>query len=226
MRVREKYDFFAEVTLQFERAADRLKIEPWIFLNLSQPEKELVVHPTIVMDDGKPRTFEGIRVQHSTARGPAKGGLRYSPDATLSECKALAAWMTLKCALIDVPFGGGKRVVLCNPLKMSEKELKRLTWEYILAIKDIIGPHKDILAPDMFTNDRTMAWVVEAYNHDRNHFEFAVATGKPTSLRGSFGRKGATGAGLFFVLEGVSKHLDFSLEEKKVAILGDRKSVA
>ena len=216
----EKYDLFAEVTLQFERAANRLKLEPWIFQKLSQPERELVVHPTIILDDGKPKTFVGIRVQHSTARGPAKGGLRYSPDASLSECKALAAWMTWKCAVIDVPFGGGKGVVLCDPLKMSDKELKNLTWEYTLAIKDIIGPHKDILAPDMFTNDRTMAWIVEAYSHGETQFEFAVATGKSTSFRGSFGRKGATGAGLFFVLEEVSKYLDFPLEKKKVAILG------
>lgn len=216
----EKYDFFAEVTLQFERAANRLKLEPWIFQKLSQPERELVVHPTIILDDGKPKTFVGIRVQHSTAKGPAKGGLRYSPDASLSECKALAAWMTWKCAVINVPFGGGKGVVLCDPLKMSEKELKNLTWEYTLAIKDIIGPHKDILAPDMFTNDRTMAWIVEAYSHGKTQFEFAVATGKSTSFRGSFGRKDATGTGLFFVLEELSKHLDFPLEEKKVAILG------
>jgi len=218
--VREKYDLFAEVTLQFERAADRLKLEPWIFQKLSQPEKELVVHPTIILDDGKPKTFKGIRVQHSTAKGPAKGGLRYSPDTSLSECKALAAWMTWKCAVINVPFGGGKGVVLCDPLNMSEKELKNLTWEYTLAIKDIIGPHKDILAPDMFTNDRTMAWIVEAYSHGKTQFEFAVATGKSTSCGGSFGRKNATGTGLFFVLEELSKYLNFFLEEKKVAILG------
>ena len=218
--MREKYDFFAEVTLQFERAAKRLKLEPWIFQKLSQPEKELVVHLTIVLDDGKPKTFMGIRVQHSTAKGPAKGGLRYSPHSSLSECKALAAWMTWKCAVIDLPFGGGKGVVLCDSLKMSERELKRLTWEYILAIKDIIGPHKDILAPDMFTNDQTMAWIVDAYNHDKTHFEFAVATGKSTSFGGAFGRESATGKGLFFVLEELSKHLDFSLEKKKIAILG------
>lgn len=216
----EKYDLFAEVTLQFERAADRLKLEPWIFQKLSQPEKELVVHPTIIMDDGKPRTFVGIRVQHSTAKGPAKGGLRYSPDASLSECKALAAWMTWKCAVINIPFGGGKGVVLCDALKMSERELKKLTWEYTLAIKDIIGPHKDILAPDMFTNERTMAWIVEAYSHGETQFEFAVATGKSTSFKGSFGRKDATGMGLFFVFKELSKHLDFFLSEKKVAILG------
>jgi len=215
-----KCDPFAEVTLLFERAADRLKLEPWIFLKLSQPERELIVHPTVIMDDGKPRTFVGCRVQHSTIKGPAKGGVRYSPDASLSECKALAAWMTWKCAVVDVSFGGGKGVVLCDPLKMSEKELKRLTWEYTLAIKDIIGPHKDILAPDMFTNDRTMAWIVEAYNHNETYFEFAVATGKSISFGGSLGRKDATGAGLFFVLEELSKHLDFFLEEKKVAILG------
>jgi len=216
----KKYDAFAEVTLLFERAAERLKLEPWIFLKLSQPERELIVHPTIILDNGKPKTFVGSRIQHSTAKGPAKGGMRYSPDASPSECKALAALMTWKCAVIDVSFGGGKGVVLCDPLNMSEKELKRLTWEYILAIKDIIGPHKDILAPDMFTNDRTMDWVVEAYNHGENHFELAVATGKSTSFGGLLGRKDATGTGIFIVLEELSKHLDFSLEKKKVAILG------
>jgi len=216
----KKYDLFAEVNLQFERAAKHLKLERWIFQKLSQPERELVVHPSIIMDNGKPRTFVGIRVQHSTAKGPAKGGVRYSPDASLSECKALAAWMTWKCAVIDVPFGGGKGVVVCDALNMSQNELKKLTWEYILAIKDIIGPYKDILAPDMNTNERIMAWIVEAYNHDKTHFEFAVATGKSTSFGGSFGRKGATGTGLFFVLEEISNYLNYFLSEKKVAILG------
>jgi len=153
-------------------------------------------------------------------RGPAKGGIRYSPDATLSECKALAAWMTWKTAVLDLPLGGAKGAVICNPPNMSENELEKLTKEYTIAIKDIIGPQKDIPAPDVCTNAQTMAWICDAYSRCVGHFEPAVVTGKPVNLCGSKGRAGATGLGMYYSLLEASKHLEYPLEGKRVAIIG------
>lgn len=219
--LREKeYDPFLEATLQFERAASFLDIEPWTYQRLKYPERELTVHLAITLDNGRAETFTGFRVQHSTVRGPAKGGIRYIPNASLSECKALASWMTWKCAVLDLPFGGAKGAIICDALKMSENELKKLTKEYTLAIRDIIGPFKDIPAPDMFTNAQTMAWIADAYSQGKGYLEPAVVTGKPVYLWGSLGRAMATGTGLFFVLEEASKYINFPLEGKKVAILG------
>jgi glutamate dehydrogenase/leucine dehydrogenase len=218
---REKeYDPFIEAIMQFERAAGYLDLEPWIYQRLKYPERELTVHLAITLDDGRAETFTGFRVQHSTVRGPAKGGIRYSPDASISECKALATWMTWKCAVVDLPFGGGKGAIICDALKMSENELKKLTKEYTYAIRDIIGPYKDVPAPDMFTNAQTMAWIAEAYSQGRGCIEPAVVTGKPVHLWGSLGRAMATGTGLFFVLEEASKYLNLTLKGKKVAVLG------
>jgi len=218
--MQEKYNPFEDTILQFERVADYLKLDSWVCQRLMHPEKELIVHFPLTLDDGNVKTFTGFRVQHSTVRGPAKGGVRYSSNSSLNECKALAVWMTWKCALLDLPFGGGKGAVICDPLKMSENELKKLTKEYILAIKDIIGPYKDILAPDMFTNPQTMAWIVEAYSQGEDCLELAVTTGKPVCLWGSLGRASATGTGLFCILEETSKFLKFPLERKRVAVLG------
>jgi glutamate dehydrogenase (NAD(P)+) len=219
--LREKeYDPFIEATMQFERAASFLDLDPWIYQRLKYPERELTVHLAITLDSGRAETFTGFRVQHSMVRGPAKGGIRYSPNASLSECKALATWMTWKCAVLDLPFGGAKGAIICDALKMSENELKKLTKEYTMAIRDIIGPYKDIPAPDMFTNAQTMAWIVDAYSQGNGYFEPAVVTGKPVHLWGSLGRAMATGTGLFFVLEEAAKYLQFSLEGKTVAILG------
>ena len=213
------YDAFIEATLQFENAADYLDLEPWIYQRLKYPERELTVHIPISLDNGTAETFTGFRVQHSTIRGPSKGGVRYSPDASLSECKALASWMTWKSAVINIPFGGGKGAVICDSTKMSENELKKLTKQYIIAIRDIIGPYKDIPAPDMFTNSQTMAWIADAYSQN-GQIEHAVVTGKPVFLGGSLGREDATGTGLFYMLREASKHLDFPLADKKVVVLG------
>ncbi|MFP4082290.1 MAG: Glu/Leu/Phe/Val family dehydrogenase [Candidatus Aminicenantes bacterium] len=220
IRKEKGYDPFLEATIQFERAASFLDVEPWIYQRLKHTEKELTVHLAVTMDDGRAETFTGFRVQHSTVRGPSKGGIRYSPDASLSECKALAAWMTWKCAAIDLPFGGAKGAVICDPTKMSENELKKLTKEYTLAIKEIIGPYKDIPAPDMFTNSQTMAWIADAYRQSHGYLEPAVVTGKPVNLWGSLGREGATGLGMFMVLKEASRYLELPLEGKKAAILG------
>ncbi len=219
--LREKeYDPFLEATLQFERAATFLDLDPWVYQRLKYPERELTVHLAITLDSGRAESFTGFRVQHSTVRGPAKGGIRYSPNASLSECKALATWMTWKCAVLDLPFGGGKGAIICDALKMSENELKKLTKEYTFAIRDIIGPFKDIPAPDMFTNAQTMAWIADAFSQSQGYLEPAVVTGKPVHLWGSLGRAMATGTGLFFILEEAAKYLDFQLGGKKVAVLG------
>jgi len=214
------YDPFLEATLQYERAADFLDLEPWIYQRLKYPERELSVHMTVTLDDGRAETFTGFRVQHSRVRGPAKGGIRYSPDASISECKALAAWMTWKCAVVNIPFGGGKGAIICDPLNLSENELKKLTNSFVYSIKDIIGPYKDIPAPDMFTNAQTMAWIAKAYSRGKDYIEPAVVTGKPVHLWGSLGRNAATGTGLFMTLREAAKHLDYSLNGKKIAILG------
>jgi glutamate dehydrogenase (NAD(P)+) len=216
----KKYDPFIEATMQYERAAGTLDLEPWIYNRLKHPEKELTVHMTITRDDGKVETYTGYRVQHSTARGPGKGGIRYSPDASLSECKALAAWMTWKTAVLNLPLGGAKGAVICNPPEMTEGDLEKLTKEYTYSIKDIIGPDKDIPAPDVCTNARTMAWICDAYSRYVGHFEPAVVTGKPLEIGGSCGRAGATGLGMYYSLLETSKHLEYPLEGKRVAIIG------
>lgn len=220
-KIKEKrYDPFIEATLQYERAANILDLEPWIYNRLKHPEKELTVHMTITRDNGKVETYTGYRVQHSTLRGPGKGGIRYSPDASLSECKALAAWMTWKTAVLNLPLGGAKGAVICNPPNMSESELEKLTKEYTYAIKDIIGPQKDIPAPDVNTNAQTMAWICDAYSRHVGHFEPAVVTGKPLCIGGSKCRSGATGLGMYYTLLETSKHLEYPLEGKKVALIG------
>jgi glutamate dehydrogenase (NAD(P)+) len=216
----KKYDPFIEATMQYERAARMLDLEPWIYNRLKHPEKELTVHMTITRDDGKVETYTGYRVQHCTARGPGKGGIRYSPDASLSECKALAAWMTWKTAVLNLPLGGAKGAVICNPPEMTESDLEKLTKEYTYSIKDIIGPDKDIPAPDVYTNARTMAWICDAYSRYVGHFEPAVVTGKPLEIGGSCGRVGATGLGIYYSLLEASKHLEYPLEGKRVAIIG------
>lgn len=220
-KIREKkYDPFIEATMQYERAAYSLDLEPWIYNRLKFPEKELTVHMTITRDDGKVETYTGYRVQHCTVRGPGKGGIRYSPDASLSECKALAAWMTWKTAVLDLPLGGAKGAVICNPPEMTESELEKLTKEYTYSIKEIIGPNRDIPAPDVWTNARTMAWICDAYSRYVGHFEPAVVTGKPLEIGGSLGRAGATGLGMYYSLLEASKHLEYPLEGKRVAIIG------
>lgn len=170
---------------------------------------------TVTRDNGKVETFTGFRVQHSSLRGPCKGGIRYSPEASLEKCKALAAWMTWKCAVLNLPLGGAKGAVICNPPDMTEPELERLTKEYTYAIKEIIGPHKDIPAPDVWTNAQTMAWVCDAYSRYVGYLEPAVVTGKPLAIGGSKGRTSATGLGMYYTLLEVSKHLEIPLEGKK-----------
>src|SRR5262245_55264693 len=161
---------------RFDLAAKKLDLDPDIYLILRAPDRELTVSCPVRMDDGRIRVFTGYRVQHNIARGPYKGGIRYAPDVTLDEVRALAAWMTWKCAVVNVPFGGAKGGVICNPASMSTGELEKLTRRYVAGIMDILGPDRDVPAPDMNTNEQTMAWVMDTYSMQKRHTVTAIVT--------------------------------------------------
>src|SRR5690348_7791499 len=191
----------------FDLAADALELGPDIREMIKYPERILEVNLPVRMDNGQVHRFEGYRVQHSTARGPAKGGIRYHPNVTSDEVKALATWMTWKCAVVNIPFGGGKGGVTCNPKDMSQGELERLTRRYAASILPLIGPEQDILAPDVYTNPQIMAWIMDTYSMTKGYPIPGVVTGKPVTLGGSLGRNEATGRGVFYTLQGASEHL-------------------
>src|SRR5437762_10232834 len=172
------------------------------------------------MDSGRIQVFEGFRVQHNFARGPAKGGIRYSPDVSLDEVRALAAWMTWKCAVVNVPFGGAKGGVICDPQQMSMGELERMTRRYASELLDFIGPEKDVPAPDMNTNEQTMAWIMDTYSMHARHTVNSVVTGKPIDLGGSRGRREATGRGLLFVINEAVKRFKMTPETTRVVVQG------
>lgn len=190
---------FDSMLARFDLAAEKLNLNPDIYQVLRVPDRELTVSVPVRRDSGKIEVFTGYRVQHNIARGPYKGGIRYAPDVTLDEVRALAAWMTWKCAVVNVPFGGAKGGVICNPSEMSQRELEALTRRYIWGIADIIGPDRDVPAPDMNTNEQTMAWVMDTYSMQKGHIVMGVVTGKPVGLGGSEGRRTATGFGVEFV---------------------------
>jgi glutamate dehydrogenase/leucine dehydrogenase len=204
----------------FHKAADALELSDDDRLSVCNPERVLIVSVPVMMDNGRVHCFEGFRVQHSTARGPAKGGIRYHPDVTLDEVKALAMWMTWKCAVVNIPFGGAKGGVTCNPKEMSEKEIERLTRRYTHAILPIIGPGQDIPAPDVYTNPQVMAWIMDTYSMTRGHLVPGVVTGKPISLGGSLGRNEATGRGVFNSIECACPHLKMQIKGARVAVQG------
>jgi glutamate dehydrogenase (NAD(P)+) len=172
------------------------------------------------MDSGRIQVFEGFRVQHNFARGPAKGGIRYSPDVTIDEVRALAAWMTWKCAVVNVPFGGGKGGIICDPSQMSQGELERMTRRYTAELIDFIGPEKDVPAPDMNTNEQTMAWIMDTYSMHARHTVTAVVTGKPLDLGGSSGRREATGRGILFVINEAIKRFKMTPPSTRVVVQG------
>ena len=184
---------------RFDDASDRLGLDEGLRKVLRSPALEMTVHIPIVLDDGRIEVFTGYRVQHSIARGPAKGGIRFAPDVTLDEVRALASWMTWKCAVVNIPFGGAKGGVICEPELMSEGELERITRRYTAEIMDIIGPERDVPAPDMNTNAQTMAWIMDTYSMHKRHTNTGVVTGKPLELGGSRGRPEATGRGCMIV---------------------------
>jgi glutamate dehydrogenase/leucine dehydrogenase len=204
----------------FEAAADLLGLSENERNMVRAPERILMVNVPVRMDDGSIRSFEGFRVQHSTARGPAKGGIRYHPQVTLDEVKALATWMTWKCAVVDIPYGGGKGGVTCDPKQMSPGEIERLTRRYTTAIAPIIGPHQDIPAPDVYTNSQIMAWIMDTYSMTRGRLVPGVVTGKPVNIGGSLGRNEATGRGVFCAILSACQHLRLPLKGAKAVVQG------
>ena len=180
---------------RFDFAAQKLNLDEGLMKVLRYPTREIILHIPVMMDNGHLEVFTGFRVQHSIARGPAKGGLRYSPDVTLDEVRALASWMTWKCAVVNIPFGGAKGGVICDPHKMSQGELERMTRRYTAELVEFIGPEKDVPAPDMNTNEQTMAWMMDTYSMHMRQTVTAVVTGKPINIGGSRGRREATGPG-------------------------------
>ena len=204
----------------FDAAADALGLDQDTREMIKYPERVLTVTVPVRMDDGHIRRFEAFRVQHSTARGPAKGGIRFHPQVTLDEVKALATWMTWKCAVVNIPFGGGKGGVTCDPKHMSQGELERLTRRYTSAILPLIGPDQDIPAPDVYTNSQTMAWIMDTYSMTKGFTIPGVVTGKPISLGGSLGRNEATGRGVFYTIQCACDHLGIPLAGATVAVQG------
>src|SRR6266568_4046353 len=204
----------------FDTAADALGLDNDTREMIKFPERVLMVTVPVRMDDGHIRRFEAFRVQHSTARGPAKGGIRFHPQVTLDEVKALATWMTWKCAVVNIPFGGGKGGVTCDPKHMTQGELERMTRRYTSAILPLIGPDQDIPAPDVYTNPQTMAWIMDTYSMTKGFTIPGVVTGKPISLGGSLGRNEATGRGVFYTIECACEHLGMSLKGATVAVQG------
>lgn len=211
---------FANAMKQLERAGAAAKISDSVLKVLREPERQTIVHFPIKMDDGTTRIFEGYRVQHSSARGPYKGGIRYHEQTDIDEVKALAFWMAIKCAVVNIPLGGGKGGVTVNPKKLSKGELERLTRAFILAIADIIGPEKDIPAPDVNTTPEIMAWVKDEYEKYVGHKAPGVVTGKPIEAGGSLGRGTATAQGGFFVFEAALKKMAMDPESSTVVVQG------
>jgi glutamate dehydrogenase (NAD(P)+) len=205
---------------QFDLAAERLDLDPGMRLVLREPRRELTVHFPVHMDDGSVQVFSGFRVQHNLGRGPAKGGIRYHQDVTLDEVKALAMWMTWKCAVVSIPYGGGKGGVIVDPKKLSRKELEGLTRRFFTEIELLVGPEKDIPAPDVNTNAQIMAWMMDTYSMHAGYTVPGVVTGKPISLGGSEGRNEATARGTVFCIIEAVRHLGIELPKARVAIQG------
>jgi glutamate dehydrogenase (NAD(P)+) len=205
---------------RFDLAAHKLNLDEGLWKVLRYPTREIILHIPVALDNGQLEVYTGFRVQHSIARGPAKGGIRYSPDVTLDEVRALASWMTWKCAVVNIPFGGAKGGVICDPHKMSMGELERMTRRYTAELIDFIGPEKDVPAPDVNTNEQTMAWIMDTYSMHMRQTVTAVVTGKPLNIGGSRGRREATGRGIMIVVDEAIKKLGLTRESSRVIIQG------
>ena len=216
----EHGSIFRAMLQEFDDAARLLNLDPGIWKILTHPKRQIIVSCPVLMDNGEIEVFTGYRVQYSISLGPAKGGIRYHPDVTLDEVTALAAWMTWKCAVAHIPFGGGKGGIICDPTRMSRRELEALTRRYVAEIIDAIGPEKDVPAPDVNTNDQVMAWVMDTYSMHVGHTSTAVVTGKPLELGGSVGRREATGRGVMIVTREAAKHLGCDIKGATIAIQG------
>jgi glutamate dehydrogenase (NAD(P)+) len=205
---------------RFDHAAEKLGLDDGVRKVLRKPTREITVNIPVQLDDGRLEVFTGYRVQHSLVRGPGKGGIRFAPDVTLDEVRALASWMTWKCAVVNIPFGGAKGGVICDPPLMSDNELERITRRYTAQIIDVIGPELDVPAPDVNTNERVMAWIMDTYSMHKRHATTAVVTGKPMELGGSRGRKEATGRGCMIVTQQALKGMGISFQDARVVIQG------
>jgi len=211
---------FEEMMSRFDLAAQKLGLDPGLYKVLREPVRETKVSIPVVMDDGRIEVFIGYRVLHNIARGPGKGGIRYDKNVTLDEVRALAAWMTWKCAVVNIPFGGAKGGVICDPASLSRGELERITRRYTAELMDQFGPEKDVPAPDMGTNPQTMAWIMDTYSMHARHTVTSVVTGKPLSLGGSRGRVEATGRGLMLICREAAPLKGFQLAGSRIAVQG------
>jgi len=220
MTLKNRLNPFKNIQEQIDKAANFLSLTPGVREFLKMPMRELSVSIPVEMDDGKMKIFKGFRVQYNDARGPCKGGVRFHPAEDINTIRALASWMTWKCALVDIPFGGAKGGIICNPRELSRNELEKLSRGYIDRIYDIIGPEKDIPAPDVYTNSQVMAWMMDEYSKLRGYNCPGVITGKPLSLGGSQGRHDATARGGVFAVREAAKHLNIDLSSATVAIQG------
>src|SRR5207253_9415004 len=219
-QVAEAPNIWAVAQQQFDEAAEKLDLDDGLRRVLRVPKRELTVKLPVTMDDGHVEVFTGYRVQHNLARGPAKGGIRYHQDVTLDEVRALAMWMTWKCSVVNIPYGGGKGGVIVDPKKLSQRELEGLTRRFTTEISPLIGPDRDIPAPDVNTNAQTMAWIMDTFSMHNGYTISGVVTGKPIAIGGSLGRNEATARGTVFTLLQASQVLDVPIKGARVAIQG------
>ncbi|MFZ0819530.1 MAG: Glu/Leu/Phe/Val dehydrogenase [Candidatus Acidiferrales bacterium] len=215
-----EFNIYESAEARFEEAARRLGLEPDLYKYLRYPNKEITVYLPVTLDNGRLEVFVGYRVHHSIVRGPCKGGIRFDKNVSLDEVRALAAWMTWKCAVVNIPFGGAKGGVICDPSKLSQREIERITRRYTAELSEWIGPERDVPAPDLGTNEQTMAWVMDTYSMHARHTTTAVVTGKPLDLGGSRGRREATGRGCLMVCDRAVTRLGMKREETRVIIQG------
>ncbi|HET9439321.1 MAG TPA: Glu/Leu/Phe/Val dehydrogenase [Longimicrobiales bacterium] len=211
---------FEAMMERFDRAAELLSLDPGLYKVLRNPERQVITSIPITMDNGEIEVFKGYRVHYNTSRGPAKGGIRYDLNVSLDEVTALAAWMTWKCAVVDVPFGGAKGGVICDPFRMSQGELERLTRRYTASLMELLGPEQDVPAPDVNTNEQMMAWIMDTYSMHKRHTVTAVVTGKPIAIGGSRGRREATGRGVMISVKEALREVGMPLLGTKVIVQG------
>jgi glutamate dehydrogenase (NAD(P)+) len=216
----KEFSVFDSMAARFDIASQKLGLDEGILKYLRTPNREIIVHIPVMMDNGRLEVFDGFRVQHSIARGPCKGGLRYGPEVTLDEIRGLAAEMTWKCAVVNIPFGGAKGGIICDPEHLSQTELERITRRYTAEILDYLGPERDVPAPDMNTNEQTMAWIMDTYSMHVRHTVTASVTGKPFGLGGSRGRPAATGRGCMIVADQALKRFGRQREQTRVIVQG------
>jgi glutamate dehydrogenase (NAD(P)+) len=215
-----EFNIYESAEARFEEAANRLGLAPDLYKYMKYPNKEITVYIPVTLDNGRLEIFVGYRVHHSIVRGPCKGGIRFDKNVSLDEVRALAAWMTWKCAVVNIPFGGAKGGVICDPTKLSQGEIERITRRYTAEMSEWIGPERDVPAPDLGTNEQTMAWVMDTYSMHVRHTTTAVVTGKPLDLGGSRGRREATGRGCLMVCDRAIARLGMKREQTRVIIQG------